>query len=223
MSKADAKDSVEWLDWDQAMRVLRAAKVGVAPYRTLIDWCGQGLVEAKVATLTGNGEVRRDVALEPAFWRLCRYQDGPSVDPLDGSIAWTHADAETKDAQTATMMGPRFRKDQLLSVVAHVDQSEVEAALVEKGGWLDGKQKDSSGVEPAKAKSAAGKPPERERWQAFYFAVIELAKDGRLTGDHFSSAAALSEEIADMMGDGAFNPDHVKRVVGQVFKRFCKE
>jgi hypothetical protein len=219
MGKAElvtSEASVEWLNWDQAVMVVRTLKVGPKPWAVLADFCGQGLVETKAATLICNGEVRRDENLEPALWRMCQAQ-GIYLDPLDGSIRLRHRDPETKEPTTITITGIEFRKDQVLALASRVDGEDVAAALAVKGSWLDR----GAPADDPKLVTSAGRKPQRERWQAFYFAVIELAKDGRLTADHFNSAAALNEEILLLMGDGAFSPDHTKAVAGQIYKRFC--
>lgn len=205
--------TVEWLSWDQAVMVVRTLNVGPRPWAVLADFCGQELIETKATTLIYNGEVRRDVELEPGLWRTA----GMPLDPRGGSIRLSHRVPGTEEPATLTISGIVFRKDQVLALVSHINEADVAAALAVKGSWLDGR----APVAEPKQVSKAGRKPERERWQAFYFAVIELAKDGRLTADGFHSAAALSEEIQDAMGDGAFNVDHTKAVVGQIYKRFC--
>ena len=211
---------IEWLNWVQAMRVLRAAKVGARPWAVLLDWCGQGLIEGKVTSLTGKGKVRRDVKLEAMFWRACIYEDGPRVDPFDGSIRWAHRDAETNEPVTVTMVGPLFRKDQLLHVVSHVDAATIDAALTDEGGWLDRPKPAAAASEALKVESNRGRKPEKERWHAFWFVVIELAQEERLNADCFNSANALIEEIQELMGESAFDRDYIKATVGQIFKKF---
>lgn len=75
-------------------------------------------------------------------------------------------------------------------------------------------------ITEASGKGRAGRKPDNEKWKSFYFAVIELAQAGRLTPDQFQSAASLGDEVLEMMGEGAFSPDHVKATVSQIYKKF---
>lgn len=78
----------------------------------------------------------------------------------------------------------------------------------------------SRGPVGGEEKDKGGKKPELHRWQVFYFAAIELAKEGRLSKDHFPSQASLREELLEMMGPGAFSEDHVKAQTAQIYKKF---
>lgn len=215
---------IDWLDFDQAMRLLRAARVGTRPWAVLADWCGQGLIETRADKFIHNGQVTPDAGIEAALWAGCGAANGPHLDAMAGSIRWRWGASETDEPGSLLVLGTRFRKDQVLNMVSHVGDTEVAAALAAGGTWLqEAPPIEASGVPvpiEAAAKSSAGRKPDTARWQAFYFCIIELAQAGRLKPECFESANALSEEVQTMMGDGAFSPDHQKSVVGQIFKRF---
>lgn len=215
--------AVEWLRWNQALRLVRAAGVSLMPWIELAQWCGDELVETKAATITGGGSLLHEERIAPVIWKQVASRSGAYIDPASGSISFKYNDPEDAErVRSFNVMGPQFRKDQLLAVVAHVDPEKIQEALSEEGPWLGSGRKEMPVASEPPARSPRGRKPERERWQAFYFAVIELAKDDRLTADHFNSVAALSAEIEHIMGKGAaFDPDYVKAIVGQIHRRFC--
>lgn len=71
-----------------------------------------------------------------------------------------------------------------------------------------------------KHKKSPGRPPDHVRWTTFWMEVVALAQAGRLTAVHFPSQAELTREIDTAMGDAAFNPDHMKPRVAQIYQRF---
>ena len=61
----------------------------------------------------------------------------------------------------------------------------------------------------------------KDEWESFWFAVIELAHEGRLTEDHFRTQKELREEILLKIGD-ALSDRHIKVPVQSIWKRFVQ-
>lgn len=72
----------------------------------------------------------------------------------------------------------------------------------------------------AETKTGAGRKRDDGRWQSFYFNVITISQEGRLTKNYFNTSKALADEILQMMGKDAFDDDYVKPIVSQIFKKF---
>ncbi len=60
----------------------------------------------------------------------------------------------------------------------------------------------------------------KDEWESFWFAIIELAQEGRLTEDHFRGQTELREEILFMIKD-CLSDRHIKKHVENIWKRFC--
>jgi hypothetical protein len=219
---------VEWLTWDQTLRLLKAANVGALPWRVLADWCGQGLIETKATTIIAAGEVKRNERIVPELWRLCEATPG-MLDIMGGSIKWVWQELGKAEGSSMTIMGTQFRKDQVLDLVSHVDKPKIDEALRDAEGWLGsgGRVINLTPVQPAapveQPKSNAGRKPDLDRWHIFYRHLVEIAQEGRLNGECFRSGAALQEELLDMMGRDAFHPDSIKATVNQIYKRFIAQ
>ena len=210
-----------WITWSQAMKVLGAAEVGSRPWRMLADWCGQGLIDSKATVLTGWGEKHHDDPITLNVWTSCRTRD-VRLDIVSGGMSWDGIDEEGV-LSPCTIVAPIFRSDQLLALLPHLsDENALNAIHTAGSGFASFVSAPPQAAEPRQvSRSNAGRKPDKVKWQSFYFALIQLAKDDRLSADSFESAAALSEEVLLIMGDGAFSPDHVKGVIGQAYRRFC--
>jgi hypothetical protein len=121
------------------------------------------------------------------------------------------------------MAGTQFRKDQLLRLIPHVSQANIDEALAATGPWLEGAKKAVSTVESPKTPSAAGKKPDKARWHLFWFCVLDLMREDRLNAECFASASALQEEIQLLMGDAAFEQSSIKGLCSQIWKKYCAD
>lgn len=207
----------EWVSWSHARFQLAASGVcGLTDYPSALgEWAEFGTLDVRAGKLYHNGVLAIDAPVPPPFWRLAKERASAKLYTGELSVNATTENGKRLSVRATNL---QVRKDQLDRLApADAEAMRKTEALADT---LESKRGAVASV-AAPEKSRAGRKPEKERWQAFYFAVIDLAKDGRLTADHFGSAAALSEEIQLMMGDGAFSADHTKAVVGQIFKRFC--
>jgi hypothetical protein len=195
------EDQNEWLTWDQAVLVVRLAKVGPRPWVVLADWCGQGLIDTMAALVTGAGEVQRNVELDATLWELCGRNTG-LVDAFDGSIQWTLSDEAAQGQTKCVVSGTRFRKDQVLAMVSHIKPSEIEAALQVDGCWLEGRKTEAAPPAPAVASSPRGRGGRglSEHWPLFVAELVlwvEEANDdpGLLTPTKL--IAKLNDRLAE--------------------------
>lgn len=217
-----SENAVEWLNWSKAIGLVIKAQVGGRASHALADWSAQGFIETKASLVIGDGEVRRDVALDADLWAFCR-QHPLILNGLNGAMSWSYEGDE--DGSRRQIIGPMFRKDQLLGLLSHVPPSEVEAVLAPGGGWMEDEPAaiEAKAVEVVEMLPPAvkrGRKTDKVRWTAFWFCVVELGREGRLQRGCFNSAQELGDELLLQMGDDAFSYDHVKAEVGQIYKRF---
>jgi len=201
---------MEWVSTDELMRALDApaARIRSDAALRVCKRAHEGLLRARAQTFFKDGERLDGCELPKEFW----WAEGGAALTQD----WTAGDFSTGDpanhpsGPTAWMAaGISSREWRAYGVEWHKQDAEgmgARFAMTEENTPSN--------------RGQGGLKPDAARWQAFYFAVIELAKEGRLTREHFSSRAALSEEVLTLMGTGAFSPDHVKSIVSQIFAKF---
>lgn len=220
--KCDERGLPEWMSFQMAwLWLVTAGACDTKEHPTLlVEWAAEGKLRTQARMLFVNGELQRNGAIPPLAWKQAKQEGGIDWEGGHFKSAGTFAPEGTEQLSVVARE-VFFNFDDFKAVLPMDEEHAWEAAerMRELRVESEAAQLDRPPVDALK--SRVGRKPDAARWQAFYFAVIELAKDGRLTADHFNSAAALSEEIQLMMGDGAFSPDHTKTVVGQVFKRFC--
>ena len=140
------------------------------------------------------GEARRQTYAKRLFdWRGERYTAWSIFNPERASESYTKME----------FVGLEFLEHQIDSLLP-----------------LTGDDSRSESDKAAPAKQTKGRKADNARWQAFWFALITIAQDGRLRKESFESRTELSDEILSLMGDGAFSPDYVKSVVSQIFAKF---
>ena len=212
----------EWLDFEQAIGLVKAAGAGLEPHRALADWCGKRLVEARAATVTGGQSVEHDRPVDPlVFEHASRRGSGVNFSYFDGSLSCTYLDDKTGTEERWSAIGLSFRRDQLCKLLPHLPVAKIEAALANKKLAKVVSQPPES-VAPGPAPSRRGRKPDWDKWTGLYLAAIELARDGRLTPEGFRSMAELKAEIALMMGNGAFKSDHADAEISQIYRKFCE-
>lgn len=202
------------------MRLLSDAKVGSRPWVVVTDWCAQGLIDTKATTVVGDGQVEHDSEITVALWRFL-HASGKHPEPVSGAIRWKRESSDEEGlVNSYSVVAPQFRKDQVLALLPSLKSDQIKRAMEVGDDWLTREAVFPKAPTQSET-SSRGRRPELDRWQAFYFAVIELSQQGRLNADCFSSIRELTDELLDMMGDkAAFAPDHIKGVVSQIHKRF---
>jgi hypothetical protein len=217
------------VNWHQTMRLMQAAGIN-KPWETLLNWCARSLIEPTMTIIGRDDGPATDVAMPEGFWRIAE-ENGKGFDPLNGTIELRAGDRqggllrppEIKNKQIVNLIDPQFPKDKLLALLPNVGAVELKSALEATGAWLGGK-KNGPVIEPPAMQepSRRGRKPDLERWQAFYFAAIELAQQRRLNPASFRSAAELKDELLQMMGKTPFDPDHAEPFVQQIYRKFVE-
>lgn len=213
---------LEWVAWTAARMFLVAAGACDPVQRPMVmaEWAERGLLPTRARMLFTNGQLERDGSIPALAWKYA-LEEG-SLDPFNGHLecVGTFASDEERLSVRARDIEVNFM---VLRDLLPMEDEHVHDAL-DRSRALFASQHKKPSPEQAQVVSLianeAGRKPDKARWQAFYFCVIELANEGRLNASSFESAAALSEELLTMMGDSAFNVDYIKPVVGQIFKRF---
>ena len=210
---SDAYEGPEWLSWDMLRVYVVASGIhGPIEHPTIvIDWAASGDLDTRAKHLFWNGESRPDSAIPKGAWESVRQHRG-QANLSKGRLDFDGFLSGSAKSVNLKAYGIEVRRSQLEKLAPLPPETADNLARMP---FLRAERPRST-----KPKSSAGRKPDTERWKAFYFAAIELAKDGRLTRDCFASADALNEELLLMMGDAAFNPDHTKQTAGQIFKKF---
>lgn len=80
------------------------------------------------------------------------------------------------------------------------------------------------GASEPKAQTSArgGRRADLQRWEAFWFEVIQIARDGNLVPGRIKSQAELREDLLDAMGENGLKEDSIKEPVRRIWKRFCE-
>lgn len=102
-------------------------------------------------------------------------------------------------------MGQKYRLFGL-----HFDADQIDQ-LAPPGASVQAVQSDRKGV--------GGAPKKTEAWDAFWFAVVAIARDQRLTTSQFRSQVELREELL-LSINNTLSDDSIKPVVSQIWRKF---
>jgi hypothetical protein len=110
------------------------------------------------------------------FWRLCN-EHKIEPDPMNGSIQAPF------NGDLATLVGLTMLKDDVLKLVSHLSDDEVEAAL-QATPWMSGKPKavltPPVQATPEQPKRGGGAPPKIKAWHAFYLLAMKMIENGEV-------------------------------------------
>lgn len=161
-------DPVDWLNYHQVMRLVCAAEIGSGGFKTLAEWCGQRMIETKATKIIFRGEVVEGGEIDPFFWKMTG-KPGCYLDGFDGSIK---ANFGEQDGGRMLIIGPLFRKDQVLKLFSHVDADAVHRALTIKGEWMETRDEPSKEAEQIESPTSKRGRSLSKHWPLF---VAELA------------------------------------------------
>ncbi|MFP5330101.1 MAG: hypothetical protein ACLGHC_08215 [Alphaproteobacteria bacterium] len=196
---------MEWVSAVEAVKLLGGSPQWYSDSpeaRAILRYARDGLVRARARAFvreTSRESVREtDVDVPESFWTALGEVTNPESWHT-GSFAAQREDTR----EMLRVLGVQFRR---------TDLQDLNAIL---GGG-------STSVTPAApaVPRKAGRKLDLLRWQSFYFAVIQMAKNGELNSSKFASASALWDEIALEMGDDAWDRDHAKPYVSMIYKKF---
>lgn len=190
-----------WVSAREALEALGASPASsfrIREHDLIYDHARDGLIRSRarafVRSTSESEERENDAVIPDEFWAVDQHT-GFKSDWQSGQFA--AKPFEDDPGVNWRALGVEFLKE------------DVEAI----GGKFA-----STGVEPRQSKS--GRKPQLERWQSFYFAVIEMAQDGRLNKAVFPTQKSLWDDIAITMGDGAWDEDYAEQFVAQIYKKF---
>lgn len=200
----------EWVSASEAVEALGAPAISglrLAQHDLIYHHASEGLVRSRARLLV------REAIQEDEI----REEDAPI--PNEFWLVDSHAGFKA-DWQAGRFVAKPFE---------HEPQIEWRALLVEfckediaaLGGVFDRAQRGTAEEERKRGKG--GRKPDLLRWQSFYFGVIELAQNRELNASKFPSQSHLWREIAQQMGDLAFDQDYAEPIVSQIYKKFVRD
>lgn len=190
-----------WVSAREALEALGASPTPsfrIREHDLIYDYARDGLIRSRARVFvraTSEGEERESDAVIPdEFWAVDEHA-GFKSDWQSGQFTAKPFDDDSGVQWRA--LGVEFFKEDVEAIGGKFGPGEI-----------------------GPRQSRAGRKPRLERWQSFYFAVIEMAQDGRLNKAVFPTQKSLWDDIAITMGDGAWDEDYAEQFVAQIYKKF---